>query len=190
MDDMEDRSGTIDLVHQLVKLLSGDYGEVDNAHQFRKSGRSRKFSLAMGILGTSVRVSQIEDEASVGDALKSFISSAGDSSKAYRFSELHIKLSTRLTDSDLRARLLMMLHMVGRDRRKNKSTDGSWWAGGESNLPLIHGGLENNQVARVPQAIGDGSNDGHHGWELSNQVRGSQVMLLNLAMNVAFPLDE
>lgn len=187
LDDMEDRSGTIELVHQLVKLLSGDYEGAGSVHQSHKPSRPKKFNLAMGILGASVRVSQIEDEASVCDALKAFILTSGDFSKATRFSELHIKLSTRLTDSDLRTRLLMLLHMVGRDRRKNKGSDGSWWVGGESNLPLIHGGMESNQVPQVGQAIGDGSNDGHHGWELSNQVRANQVRLNTSIITVLLP---
>ncbi|GMH41519.1 hypothetical protein BSKO_09429 [Bryopsis sp. KO-2023] len=136
---MDARAASVDLVRQLIHVLCRDAPDDPDARQ-------RLLSLALQIMGCNVSLALVEDESAVCDSMRATIRSAARPGASTRFDELHTKLVQTVKDSNKRARILLLLTMIGRDKQRSRPGTGvrGAWSGNEGNLGILHSALENN----------------------------------------------
>eukprot|EP00803_Ostreobium_quekettii_P003739 evm.model.scf_156.5 EVM.evm.TU.scf_156.5 scf_156:43972-47321(-) len=173
-------SSSVDLVRRLVDRAASSLPPSDDPDAGPRT-RKHLLGLALRLLGSGVSLSVLQDEAAVADSIRAAVRGAGQHGRATRFDELHAKLARMGLEAHFRARVLLMLFLVAKDRGRERG-------GAEASLRASwvcqDGGL---RALRQPAAVVDGNGlapaIGHHPPRQLHTSQALQKQLAPIAQN-------
>lgn len=176
---MGGQTDAVELISQLIDTLSSQLEPPNLSHELKKTHRQKQNSFAREILGTNICLQLLDEEGPVCDSVRAYIMSSGDMTRATKFSELHAKMKTCVADGGVRAKVLILLHMVARDRKRSGNPQGGWWPGNNGSLSILPDGAGSSRDLRGEGALTVVQGSSQQKQEIGNGVRGIQVCMIH-----------